>query len=241
MANIPNAAKWFVATVALTALSVSAFALNRELPSENTAFIALLCMAMMAARMKLSLPGIESSMSMNLPFMLIAITELTLPQALAVGAISTFIQCLPDGKQLKPLQMLFNICNMVNAIAIACVAASQAAFAASPGMKPMLIIVSALGFFVADTVPVAMVISLAERVRFLDIWQRIVVLTFPYFVLSAGVATIVVTASRYLGWQAPAVLLPVMYGVYCSFKHYFRSSAEMLKRESRMASAAAHD
>jgi hypothetical protein len=54
-------------------------------------------------------------------------------------------------------------------------------------------------------------------------WDGIVLLSLPYFVLSAGVATIVLAGAQYVGWQLPSVLLVVMYCVYRSFRHYFNA------------------
>jgi len=174
--------------------------------------------------MKLTLPGFDSCMSMNLPFLLIAVAQLDLSQAVIVGAVSTLAQSLPSpGSQTKPLQMLFNVCTIANAIAISCFFASRAT-GWPAAAKPVVITLTALVFFVADTLPVATIIALAEHKSWVRTWDGIVLLSLPYFVLSAGVATIVVTWALYLGWQLPSVLLVVMYCVYRSFRHYFKAA-----------------
>ncbi len=68
-------------------------------------------------------------------------------------------------------------------------------------------------FFLVQTLPVVTVIALTEGGTMLRIWSGIVHLAFPYYVLSAGVASIVTTASQHWGWQIPLLVLPVMYGV----------------------------
>src|SRR5437016_8237732 len=64
-----------------------------------------------------------------------------------------------------------------------------------------------------------------EAKNALTIWGNIFQLSFPYFVLSAAIAGLVLTASQQIGWQAPLLVLPVMLGVYHSYKRYFSSGA----------------
>jgi len=85
MNEIPNRAKMFIAAVMLIAAAVTVFAIGTHMPAETKEFVVLLAMAVIAARFKLTLPGFESNMSMNLPFMLLAISQLSMPEAIAVG------------------------------------------------------------------------------------------------------------------------------------------------------------
>jgi hypothetical protein len=223
--KIPVRAKALIFAVVVVCLALSAFAATRGMPSDDTRFAILLVLAVIAARMKLTLPGFESSMSMNLPFILIGIIELSLGHAIVIGCISTFVQSLPrSGQQVKLVQALFNVCNMCNAIAISFFAASQAMHMQSVLEKSPLIVAAAAAFFVADTFPVAGIIATTEGGDVWKLWGRICLLTLPYFVLSAGVAAIVVTAGRYVAW-AWALVLPLMFGIYLSFRLYFRGVA----------------
>jgi len=80
---------------------------------------------------------------------------------------------------------------------------------------------AAAAFFLANTVPVAGVISLSEGSKMLRAWSSIFHLSFPYYVASVGVASMATTASRHVGWQIPLVVLSVMYGIYRSYQLYF--------------------
>jgi hypothetical protein len=216
-------AKVFVAVVVLAASLVVGHAIFKGMPGENVQFVALLFLSVLAARMKLTLPGFDSCMSMNLPFILIAVAQLDVSQAVIVGAVSTLAQCMPSpGSHMKPLQMLFNVCNIANAIAISCLLAQHESNWPTAS-KPVVVAATALLFFVADTLPVATIIALTEGKDWVRTWDGIVLLSLPYFVLSAGVATIVLAGAQYVGWQLPSVLLVVMYCVYRSFRHYFNA------------------
>src|SRR5947209_9381340 len=77
-------------------------------------FAAYLAVAAFAARFRVSLPGMTSSMAVNLPFILIAVLELNLVEALAVAAFSTFVQCFwPESKKRNPVQIVFNVAVLV--------------------------------------------------------------------------------------------------------------------------------
>src|SRR5579872_5120787 len=67
----------------------------------------------LAATLKVKLPGITGTMSMNLPFILVAVAELNAAEALVVGCLSTLAQCLPRGQHgFHWIQVLFNVANM---------------------------------------------------------------------------------------------------------------------------------
>src|SRR5437667_34904 len=73
-------------------------------------FLSLLVVAALTSRLKIKLPGLNGNMSVSLPFILIAVTQLSLPEALAVAASSIFIQSVPRAPyKFKPVQMMFNV------------------------------------------------------------------------------------------------------------------------------------
>lgn len=239
MSEIPNRAKMFIVAVMLTAAAITVYAIGTRMPVETKEFLVLAAMAVVAARLKLSLPGFESNMSMNLPFMLLAISALPMPEAIAVGAASTFVQTLPrSGQTVKPAQAVFNVCNMVNAIAIASLVAGRAMHLEALN-KPFLIAAAALAFFLADTVPVAAIIAMTSPTKMIDCWSNIALMTFPYFVLSAGLACIVATGVQVIGWTAGTVTLGVMLGVYRCFQFYLGGPGWVSALRPRRGAAAA--
>jgi hypothetical protein len=241
MNEIPNRAKMFIVAVMLMAAAISVYAIGTRMPAESREFLVILAMAVVAARLKLTLPGFESNMSMNLPFILLAISELSMPEAIAVGAASTFVQTLPrSGQTVKPAQAVFNVCNMVNAIAIASLATGRAMHFAALN-KPFLIAAAAFAFFLADTVPVAAIISMTSHTKLVDGWSTMALMTFPYFVLSAGLACLVATGFQVIGWTAGTAALVVMLGVYYCFRFYFEGASKTVKLENPLHRAAAAD
>lgn len=238
---MPNRAKIFLAAVMMIAAAISVYAIGTRVPAESREFVVLLAMAIVASRLKLTLPGFESHMSMNLPFMLLAIAELSMPEAIAVGAASTLAQTvLRPGQTLKQAQNIFNVCNVVNAVAIASIASGRAMH--TPAFnRPFLIAAAALAFFIAETVPVAAIISMTSTSRFLEGWSEIALMTFPYFVLSAGLACIVAMGFQAVRWSAGVATLAVMLVVYRCFKFYFLNVRAMVSIGSPVHSAVGAD
>jgi hypothetical protein len=175
-------------------------------------------MALVASRLKLKLPGLNGNMSVNVPFILIAVAQLSLFEALLVALPSSVAQCLPKGGgKPKLIQILFNVSTMAVAVGVGGLIC-QAQF----------LVLAAAGFFLAQTIPVATIISLTESGRILRIWSSIAHLSFPYYVLSAGITSIVTAASQYIGWQIPLLVLPVMYAIYRSYQLYFGQSVRTI-------------
>ena len=199
-----------------------------------------LVIALVASRLKLKLPGLNGNMSVNLPFILIAVVELSLFEALLIALASTGAQCFPKGGGWpQAVKMLFNVSTMAVAVGLAGLI-FQGRMPLPPAWVPgsLLLVLAGATFFLVQTLPVATIIALTEGGTMPRIWSSIVHLSFPYYVLSAGVASIVTTASQHWGWQVPVLVLAVMYGVYRSYRVYF-GRPETSARPSILAKAAA--
>src|SRR5579872_4308295 len=130
---------------------------------DHVRFISFLLVACLAARLKVKLPGLTGSMSVNLPFILVAAAEMSSSEALAVACFSTFVQCLPRATQkFNPVQAIFNFANMALAVAATRFVFGFPPFNNAVPSHALLLALAAGGFFLVNTVPVAIVISLTE-------------------------------------------------------------------------------
>ena len=227
MSHNPRKAKSFIALIAAAGFCSAGYSLTRATTWHPAEAIVLLAIALAASRMKVKLPGLTGNMSVNLPFVLIAAVQLSLPEALLIGLASTVAQSLPKEGKPKALQILFNVSTMAVALGAGHWVLQQAtAGRVSWISTSWLLPVAAASFFLAQTTPVAAIISLTEGGNMPRIWSSIFHLSFPYYVLSAGVTSIVTTASHRVGWQIPLLILPAMYGVYRSYRLYFSHVVE---------------
>src|SRR5579864_3832779 len=110
-------ARMFVALIVISGLLVLGVVVLNARVAPTGRFISFLLVACLAARLKVKLPGLTGSMSVNLPFILVATAEMNPSEALAVACFSTFVQCLPRATQkFNTVQAIFNFCNMALAV-----------------------------------------------------------------------------------------------------------------------------
>ncbi|HSK44450.1 MAG TPA: hypothetical protein VLA83_11250 [Candidatus Binatia bacterium] len=176
-------------------------------------------------------------MSVNLPFILMAVAEMKTAEALAVGCISTFIQCLPRGKKLNLVQTAFNCSSITLAVAVAQLIYAAPSVAFAVGSPSLRLAVAALGYALANTVPVAIVIGLTEVTSVLRTWLEMLQLSFPYLVASAGIAGLALTLTQEIGWQVPLAVLPIMAGIFQSYRRFFAATASKEATHMRVESS----
>jgi hypothetical protein len=202
--------------------------------------LTLLVIAVVASRMKVRLPKLTGTMSVNLPFLLLAVAELNLAEALLVAVASTLAQCWPQGQgRPKPEQVVFNVCVMAAAAAVGWRVIHQGVNGHPVWLTGALLVPLAMvGFFLIQTVPVSVAIKLSEGGSVHKVWSSLVQMTFPYYVLSAGVASMATSVAQKVGWQT-ILLLPLMYGTYRSFQLYLERTGERAESPAFAKGAAA--
>ena len=78
--------------------------------SKNIAeFICYLGIAILASRLRVTLPGITGTLSVNFLFILVGIAELSYSEAITLGAISMLAQCWSTNRP-GAIQLTFNVC-----------------------------------------------------------------------------------------------------------------------------------
>jgi hypothetical protein len=183
-------------------------------------FMALLVMTLIASRLKVKLPGINGTMSVNVPFLLIVAVRLSAGESLAIAALASLVQSMPGAQRRTALlQAVFSSSTITNAVAAAALAFS---FASQRGlMLPLSIGAAGIAFFLANTLPIAVVLWLAEGAAPVKTWRGMARLSTPYYALSAGVAALICAATQFAVWGLSLALLPLMYSIYTSYRLYF--------------------
>ena len=218
-------ARIFVALIVISGVLVLGDAVLNAKTMPSARFAVFLLVACVAARLRIKLPGVTGTMSVNLPFILIAAAQMNTAEALAVGFISTFFQCLARGKKFNLMQVAFNCSAITLALAatrLIYALPSVVSVISSPSLR---LAVAAAGYALANTIPVAIVIGLTESVNMLRTWLDMLQLSFPYVVASAGIAGLTLTLSQEAGWQVPLTVLPIMAGIFLSYRRYFAATS----------------
>src|SRR6266700_2980953 len=232
--------KTFIGAMMLAAAITAGYATVVSHTLHTYFALAVLVLAAVTSRMKVKLPGINGNMSVNLPFLLTAVIGLSAAEAVAITCVSTAVQCWPrkDAK-FNPQQMAFNLSMM----AFASCLASLMFHATWTGMhlssSTLGLALATATLFMGQTAPVAAIVAVSEGKAAGQIWWSLAHLSFPYYVVSAGVTTMVQSVSSHMGWGLALAVFPVMYGVYRSYTMYFGRMAETLRPEVMVRAARA--
>ena len=202
---------------------------------------AVLVLAAATSRMKVKLPGVNGNMSVNLPFLLTAVASLSAIEAVIVACVSTAVQCWPrKGAKVNAQQLTFNISMMAFATSLASlVYHAQSLQAMSWYSTTVSLIVATATLFLGQTAPVAFIVAASEGKSAGQIWWNVAQLSFPYYVVSVGVTSMVQAVSSHLGWQLALAVFPVMYGIHRSYSLYFGKMAEVSRPEVLVRAAGA--
>lgn len=203
--------------------------------------LTLLLVAVVTSRMKVTIPGINGNMSVNLPFLLLSVITLSGTESIAIACASTIAQTLPkDGSKLKPVRMVFNVSMMAVACGVAGLLVHHPFLAGLSWVSTQLLLAATTAtFFLGQTVPVSIIVALTDGGAVRRIWANIAHLAFPYYVASAGVTSMVNAVGHHLGWLAAMLLLPVMYGIHRSYRLYFAKVVRAVPQASMAMAAGA--
>jgi hypothetical protein len=223
----------FIGTMTLAALGAAGYASFASHTIHPYLAAAVLALAIVTSRMKAKLPGINGNMSVNLPFLLTAAVNLSSAEAVFVTCVSTAVQCWPGNTaKLNAPQMTFNLSMMSFASAVASLLAHPTLLNRTPWSSDVLGLVLACGaLFLAQTAPVAGIVAVSEKKKASSIWWQLAHLSFPYYVVSAGVTSMVQAVGVHLGWGLALGVFPVMYGIHRSYRVYFSRMAENMRSE----------
>jgi PAS domain S-box-containing protein len=195
-------------------------------PHDVLRFAFYLCLAVPAASLKVSLPGITGTMSVLFVLLLASIVDLGLPETVIIGITCILIQSFWRAKvRPRPVQLAFSVANI--AIAVTCSdfvyhAILPANDEVNAGFR---IALAATVFFVTNTFPVAAVIALTEGKSVRQVWSNCYCWSFPYYLVGAAIVGVLTFANRMLNWQAWILILPVIYVIYRSYDLYLRTLA----------------
>src|SRR5207302_6629219 len=157
----------------VSGIAVLGAALLHPRPDNYLRFASFLLAACLAGRLRVKLPGLTGSMSVNLPFILIAVAALTASESLLIGCFSTLAQCLPrTRRKFNFVQAAFNFSNMALHISAARFFYHSRAAAEALPSHSLLLAVAAAAYFVVNSFPVAVIISLTESKSVLRAWRE---------------------------------------------------------------------
>ena len=212
--------KAFVGITASLGAVVLTWALWHWQSQDLTRFLCYLGVALLASGLKVQLPGIDGTMSVNFLFILMGVLELSLPETLLLGCTATVVQSIWQArKRLDPLKVSFNLGMMANACSLTYLSYHWL-IARYSSSRPILLMVATLVFFFANTLPISIVIAMTEGKSSRRVWSECYFWSFPYYLVGAAAVGLVGIVNRSAGWQTSLLVLPLIYWVYRSYRLY---------------------
>ncbi len=233
--TLPIKAKVMIGMVAVASLCALSFGVVRWQTQAWPQLLLLMAAAALSSRLKVKLPGMTSSMSGNLPVILLGVTQLGLFASLLVAVTAAIAQSYTSGgNKTKPIQFVFNACTLLNASGLAYLA-YHSQIGARTTAHTMSLVLAAATYFVANTAPVASIIGLTEGGNPFALWHKVFLWSFPNYVIGAGLTAIATAFSTFSGLATLAALMAVLFAVYQSYKMYVGRAEQTQSKVMAMA------
>jgi hypothetical protein len=211
---VPKKAKAYISCVSTAGMAaIVSSALDPPWTHDPVRYVTYFVLSLMAAALKVRLPGLTGTMSVGFVFVLLGISELTLPETMLMACTGVLVQCCWRAKQRpQAVQVIFS----VSAVAISLTLAyhgmhflqsrwpSEAAAVAA-----ILAVVTGI-YFVTNSLLVSAVLSLASGEPLGHTWQKCYLYAFPYHMAGGLIAGLMIVSGRELGWQGALLPVPVM-------------------------------
>jgi putative nucleotidyltransferase with HDIG domain len=202
-------------------------------------YLSYCAIAILASGMKVTLPGVSGTMSMNFLFVLIGISELSLAETLVMGCLGIVVQSVVHVKhRLRLVLVLFNLASMECSIQISYGVYHSPYLLSGKLEAPVKLLLAAATYFVTNTLSIATVIAVTEGKRAGKVWRESYLWSFPNYLVGAAVAWIVNAASVLLGWQTSLLLMPILYVIYRSHSQYVNRLQDEAMRAEQLRSHA---
>jgi len=188
--------------------------------SRNIAeFICYFGIAILASRLKVSLPGIAGTMSVSFLFILLGILQLSFTETLILGCASTLVQMFyPD--RPSAVQETFNLCAGAVSTALAYHAFHLVQSHHLVESQVLALGVGAAVYFVANTGSTATVISLTDGRSLKQIIVECYFWSFPYYLVGAAVAGFIGWLDQAFNWETSLLVAPIIWVIYRSYRLY---------------------
>jgi putative nucleotidyltransferase with HDIG domain len=215
-----SAVRAFIAAMSLAGSVCLLVALHQWHPNDQVRFAAYLIAALLASSLKVSLPGVEGTLSVNFLFTLLGILELSLPETLIIGLASTLAQFYWRARRPKLVQLVFNLSQVTVSSAAAYGSYVLVVVKVLHGAGHLALLAAAITHFACNTAAMSTIIGLTEEKPIQKVWNDSYLWSFPYYMVGAATAGLIHFLNAHIGWQSSLLVLPPIYLMYRSYRLY---------------------
>jgi putative nucleotidyltransferase with HDIG domain len=179
-------------------------------------FFVYLAAILLSSGMKVGLPKSEGTMSLNFPFILLGILQLSPLQVVGLAVCSVIAQCrIRVMRPFTLIQILFNVANVTTATVFAWHGYAGLLRLHCP-VAPALAIAATIYFF-SNTIPLALVIGWDQKINPFALWRRDFWWFLPFYLVGAILAATAYLIGMTFGWMTSLLLIPMVYTVYRTY------------------------
>jgi diguanylate cyclase (GGDEF)-like protein/putative nucleotidyltransferase with HDIG domain len=229
-------ARIFLSAICLAGLATAIYGGIAWKIDDLPKFIAYLLTALLASRLKVELPEITGTISVNFLFILLGIAQLTFTETLILGCSAILVQCFLTRRRWPRLeQVFFNMSSAAVAIAAAYFTYRGPWSTRLHPNAAFLLMLSAAVYFLFNTLPVATIIALTENKKLQKIWTDCYFWSLPYYLAGGALTAMFGWLTQKVGWQPTLLALPAMFVIYRSYRLYLGKLENEKNHVSEMA------
>src|SRR5580704_13882321 len=230
-------ANLFIAAMALAATGCFVLAFLHWQSSDPLKFACYLLVALLASSLKIKLPGINGTMSVNFLFILLGVLELSFAETVVIGFAAVLVQCYwRSSRRLQPVHVIFNLSQLPVGTAVSYWIYKFATTRLLHGPGPLALLVVAITYFLFNTLAMAVIIRLTENKPIMKVWSECYFWSFPYYLVGAAIVGVVNFLNQEIGWQASLLVLPPVYLMYRSYRLYLEKLEDEKRHAERVSS-----
>jgi len=225
--SLPRGARMFVAGVVAGGailLAASAFFWESHSPLQ---FVSYLALAVLAATLKIRVPGLKGTITPCFVLVLAAIAGLSLAETAVIAAATGLVQVLwRPARRASLAQVLFNPASVALSSALAyglCRVVLPPWIGHSVTAE---LVLATLVLYGSNSLMMATVLALVERRPLGAVWQLCYFWSLPYYLVGAAAAGLMTATWRTANWPASLLVLPLMGLVYVSYRVHVRQAVD---------------
>src|ERR1700676_3175704 len=177
-------AQVFIAVMGLGALACFYIALSNWQSTDPVKFLSYLTVALLASSLKIKLPGINGTMSVNFLFILLGVLEMSFAETLVIGFAAVLVQSYwKSSKRLQPIHVIFNLSYLPVGTAAAYYIYQIVTTHGLHPHDPLAVLAVAITYFAVNTFAMATIIRLTEGKPVLKVWSECYFWFFPYYLV----------------------------------------------------------
>jgi hypothetical protein len=209
--SLPRRAAAYVWIVIALGAAIAGSSWLQWQPTGSGRWAALLVLGIVAGVLKARLPGISGTYSASFVIIVAAIPAFSLAEIVVLAAATAVVQNLwRPARAVKPVQVLFNVANLIVSAAIAHSVYVRGEGAGLRTWPAALLVVAAITYWFVNTGTLSVLMALLGEGSVVGIWQRWCLYSLPFHLAGVAVAILMSSPLQHGDWVIAVFFAPVI-------------------------------